>query len=251
MDRSFWFICDCMALYSYVLRFDTGDAPNPYGGVCTLTVCKPAIRRTAQVGDWIIGTGSRHSPVGDVAGYLVYAMRVSHKLPLAEYDEYCRKALGIKIPAHASYAHLRENLAGDSLYDFTKLTSSGAPQHRGGPVHAELHLQERDWRGEYALLSDWFYYFGCEPRELPENLQRIVKRNQGHYRRTDASEVAAFEKWLDQEGFERNKIYADPQMPVWGNATGVIGDISWLTATSGLHLPATASSICGSPQSCL
>ncbi|MBC6697349.1 Nmad2 family putative nucleotide modification protein [Hymenobacter puniceus] len=54
-----------MALYSYVLRFDTGDAPNPYGGVCTLAVCKPAIRRTAQIGDWILGTGSKNSPVGD------------------------------------------------------------------------------------------------------------------------------------------------------------------------------------------
>jgi hypothetical protein len=96
-----------MALYSYVLRFDTGDAPNPYGGVCTLTVCKPAIRRTAQVGDWIIGTGSRHSPVGDIAGYLVYAMKVSHKLSLADYDAHCQRELPIKIPDHPLHHHQR------------------------------------------------------------------------------------------------------------------------------------------------
>ena len=218
-----------MALYSYVLRFDTGDAPNPYGGVCTLTVCKPAIRRTAQVGDWIIGTGSKHALDG-ITGYLVYAMRVSRKLTLAEYDLYCQQELGIKIPGHVAYAHLRENLAGDSLYDYIKPTSSGAPQHRGGPVHAEPALQVRDWSGKYALLSDRFYYFGCEPRAMPEHLQRIVKKNQGHYRRADANEITAFEKWLEDEGFERNKIYADPQMPVWGNNTGVIDDIPMLTA---------------------
>lgn len=233
-----------MALYSYVLRFDTGDAPNPYGGVCTLTVCKPAIRRTAQVGDWIIGTGSKHSPVGNIAGYLVYAMRVSRKLTLAEYDICCQQELGVKIPGRADHAHLRENLAGDSLYDYTKLTSSGNPQHRGGPVHADLALQVRDWSGKYALLSDQFYYFGREPREIPAHLQRIVKRNQSHYRRTDESEIQAFEKWLEEEGFERNKVYADPQEPVWGNATGVIENIPILTAPSLSTAPRKAARHC-------
>ena len=28
-------------LYSYVLRKDTGFAPNPYSGYCTLACCKP------------------------------------------------------------------------------------------------------------------------------------------------------------------------------------------------------------------
>lgn len=201
-----------MALYSYVLRFDTGDAPNPYGGICTLTVCKPAIRRTAQVGDWIIGTGSRHSPVGDIAGYLLYAMKVSRKLLLADYDTYCQQELPIKIPGHPTHAHQRENVVGDSLYDYSK---PGAPQHRGGLVHREPWLQARDWSGYHALLADEFYYFGREPRELPAHLQPLVKRNQGHYKRTDSHEIAAFEQWLQQSGFEKNRIYADPQMPIW------------------------------------
>lgn len=201
-----------MTLYSYVLRFDTGDAPNPYGGVCTLTVCKPAIRRTAQVGDWVIGTGSRHSPVGDIAGYLVYAMKVSRKLPLAEYDAYCQRELPVKVPGHPLHAHLRENVVGDSLYDYSQPDS---PQHRGGLVHQEPWLQARDWSGHYALLADEFYYFGREPRELPAHLQSLVKRNQGHYKRRDSREIAAFEQWLQQAGFERNRIYAAPQMPVW------------------------------------
>jgi hypothetical protein len=82
-------------------------------------------------------------------------------------------------------------------------------------VHPEPWLQERDHSGHYALLADHFYYFGKEPRALPLHLQSLVKRNQGHYRRTSASELAAFEAWLLQEGFERNKVYADPQAPVW------------------------------------
>lgn len=40
-----------MNIYSYVLRTDDGAAPNPFWGTCTLTICKPVIRRTAHIGD--------------------------------------------------------------------------------------------------------------------------------------------------------------------------------------------------------
>lgn len=42
-------------IYSYVLRIDNGAAPNAFGQFCTLTICKPAIRRNAEIGDWVIG----------------------------------------------------------------------------------------------------------------------------------------------------------------------------------------------------
>src|SRR5262245_31415483 len=43
-------------LYSYVVARDYGFAPNPFYGFCTLATCKPDIRRTADIGDWIVGT---------------------------------------------------------------------------------------------------------------------------------------------------------------------------------------------------
>ena len=43
-------------LFSYVLRYDDGAAPNPFWGTCTLAICKPAIRRKANLGDWVVGT---------------------------------------------------------------------------------------------------------------------------------------------------------------------------------------------------
>ena len=62
-----------MKLYSYCLKHDRGAAPNPFWGVCTLVICKPVIRRTADVGDWVVGFGSKNSPIGDVSGKVVYA----------------------------------------------------------------------------------------------------------------------------------------------------------------------------------
>jgi len=49
-----------MNYYSYLVEHDFGLAPNPFGGYCTLTVCKPIIRKSSKlrIGDWIIGTGS-------------------------------------------------------------------------------------------------------------------------------------------------------------------------------------------------
>lgn len=68
-----------MKLYSYRIPVDDGAAPNPYWDICTLVICKPAIRRTAQVGDWVIGTGSKNSPIGNIEDKLVYAMKVTDK----------------------------------------------------------------------------------------------------------------------------------------------------------------------------
>lgn len=64
-----------MKLYSYVLTHDTGFAPNPSGEYCTLACCKPRIRKSAQVDDWIIGTGSTNNVGHDH----LYAMKVTEK----------------------------------------------------------------------------------------------------------------------------------------------------------------------------
>ncbi|WP_259016597.1 Nmad2 family putative nucleotide modification protein [Emticicia fluvialis] len=84
-------------IYSYVLRLDDGSAPNPFGGICTLTICKPVIRRTARVGDWVIGTGSKNVVIEkgtrpiDFSDSLVYAMKITDIKTLQAYDEYCKK----------------------------------------------------------------------------------------------------------------------------------------------------------------
>lgn len=90
-------------IYSYVLRFDDGAAPNPFWGFCTLTICKPAIRRKAEIGDWVIGTGSKNTKLKegnnvDFSDSIVYAMKITDKKTLREYDEFCKKHLINKIP---------------------------------------------------------------------------------------------------------------------------------------------------------
>lgn len=71
-------------IHSYVVRYDSGFAPNPFYGHCTLVTCKPGIRRSAEVGDWVIGSGSNARGVGR-GGHLVYGMRVTEVMTLDEY----------------------------------------------------------------------------------------------------------------------------------------------------------------------
>jgi hypothetical protein len=195
-------------LYSYVLRFDDGSAPNPFWGTCTLTICKPAIRRTARIGDWVVGTGSRNSKINDGNTYdlsdsVVYAMKITDKLSLAEYDKFCNEHLQDKIPNWFDQDWRKR--MGDCILDFQNMEE---PKMRKG-VHNETN-RERDLSGLNALLSNHFYYFGEEPRQLPDYLKPIIKQNQGHLRIEKSDLIEKFEKWIEQ--FELNKIYADPQL---------------------------------------
>lgn len=141
-------------LYSYILKFDAGSAPNPFWGICTLAICKPAIRRTAQIGDWVIATGSMHSKCNDLKVYdlsdsLVYAMKISAKMTMEEYDAYCHLSLRRKIPNWRT-KDWRDRV-GDCIYDFS---GKKEPTIRLS-VHNENN-RRRDLGGNYVLLSKHF-----------------------------------------------------------------------------------------------
>src|SRR5215475_1820360 len=69
-------------VYIYVVDRDFGFAPNPFHGVCTLATCKPGIRNTVKVGDWVIGLGGRRL---NATGRCVFAMRISETTTYNEY----------------------------------------------------------------------------------------------------------------------------------------------------------------------
>jgi hypothetical protein len=71
-----------MRLHSYVVARDYGFAPNPFFGVCTLATCKPKIRASAAVGDWVMGTGSR---TRNRQSRVVYAMRITEAITFEQF----------------------------------------------------------------------------------------------------------------------------------------------------------------------
>ncbi len=191
-------------LYSYCIPSDDGAAPNPFWGTCTLVICKPAIRRSAQLGDWIVGTGSINSPIGDIGGCVVYAMRVTAKMTMAEYDQFVQSTLPGKVPdlTHADPRRRR----GDAIYDF-----STEPPLLRPSVHTEEN-RETDLGGIYALLSTHFYYFGDKPVALPEDLRPIIKQGQNCRGPANAPYFDAFVAWIEGLGHPVGCKLGDPQM---------------------------------------
>jgi uncharacterized short protein YbdD (DUF466 family) len=192
---------DGFTLFSYRVRVDFGSAPNPYGGICSLTICKPKIRSTAKPGDWIVGLASTVFDLLDPEHRVIYAMRVSKTLPLAEYDNYCRSELKIKIPKRPAKTY--QEFVGDCVYNYSEKVMVQRPS-----VHDENDMA-RDLGGKNALLSDHFFYFGSKAVALPPNLWGIAKRGVAHQSHLNDAFREDFVLWIES-AYQAGKLYGDP-----------------------------------------
>lgn len=176
-----------MRLYSYIVKHDTGFSPNPFWGYCTLADCKPAIRRTARVGDWVVGLSPKAK-----GNRIVYAMRVDEILP---YHEYCRdKRFANKIPDYAKGPVVYK--CGDNIYkplpngEFQQLRS----MHSNGQAE-DPEKKAHDLGGKNVLVSRQFYYFGQKVLSLPPTLQDL-KVGRAHKNRFAPEVVSAFLEFI-------------------------------------------------------
>jgi hypothetical protein len=189
-----------MTLYSYIVPHDTGFAPNPFFGYCTLACCKPAIRRKAVNGDWIIGL----TPKKD-ENRIVFFMKVDGALG---FDEYWRdRRFDKKKPnLEGSFAQQR----GDNAYEpisgngFRQLPSA----HSDGrcPSRENAKRKEVDLSGKHVLISKSFAYFGSKPRNLPRDLKCLIAAR-GHRCHFPAEVIAEFLRFT---GTIRFGVYAAP-----------------------------------------
>ena len=147
-----------MSVYLYIVPVDDGAAPNPYGGVCTLAICKPNIRKIANQEDWLVGLDSQFK--------LIYTMKITTLMTMKDYDTYTKENLPIKVPNKTS-KNIEEQM-GDSVYDFSNDEIKLRPS-----VHSRC-TKEMDLAGKNVLLSTYFYYFGKETKTLPKEFENIV-----------------------------------------------------------------------------
>ena len=156
--------------YLYKLTSDRGGAPcapPPRAGVApllTLSICKPAIRRTAQPGDRILGLTSRSLALRE--GYplnaVIYAAIVDHALDAREY--------------YAPRSRFRSRP--DCIYTFHR--TNGTLVHSGKtPLHADSAYHARDigqypyYKNGRTLFSKSFRYFGSSAPFIPQGLRSI------------------------------------------------------------------------------
>lgn len=189
-------------LRSYVVRYDSGFAPNPFYGYCTLATCVPRIRSSARVGDWIVGSGSDNRTVRR-GGTIVYAMRVEEVLTFEQYDNDPR--FERKKPYRKGS---RKQSCGDNIYyrDATGqrwLQRDSFHSDASGSQNAE-HVNI-DTAVDRVLISQDFVYFGGEGPAFPDHLhdengRSICKSGRGYSRFDGFALIDDFEGWIRSLG---------------------------------------------------
>jgi hypothetical protein len=192
----------------YAVSYDLGFAPNPFGGVCSLACCKPAIRSGAKDGDWIVGlTGTKLHP----ALRCVFAMQVTRSVT---FDRYWADAEFETRKSRRNGSAKKQ--VGDNIY------------HRDTPASAwvqedSVHsLQDgsqcllntaHDTRVNRVLLSEHFIYFGAAAPAVPAHILATLNytRNPRDMRKYSLAEAKTLIEWLEPKvAAHRNIPLDDP-----------------------------------------
>ncbi|TLD81478.1 hypothetical protein LS68_000070 [Helicobacter sp. MIT 05-5293] len=196
---------------SYKMKVDCGFAPNYSCGVLTLATCKPYIRESAKVGEYLAGWSSKaldDSQIGQEN--LIYLAKISQILTFAEYWE----AYPQKRPP--------QNKEGDNIYkplvpnpqsadDFEVIPNAHHPENEKASIgcfcypsskhideeEASSHFSDKDHdlKSFKVLICDEFYYFGSGKKalQIPAHIRpKVPKRTSPYGNITEVDEAQAF-----------------------------------------------------------
>ncbi len=209
-----------MRLFSYKLTHDSGFAPNPFGHTLTLATCKPGIRRTKKVGDWVAGFTSKALDGSEVGKEkLIFLMRVGERLSFHDY--YRDERFQNKIPDRS--IRNPENWAGDNIYKpgSSDAWEPGDFKQLPNPNHDKCGFQKKDLSGQYVLIADKFWYFGSNAIALKLSVRPKVPYGSAQYGvRTGNDKSRRFIEHIEQE-FKTGR-HGDPHQwpPVFGSGSG-------------------------------
>ncbi len=176
-------------IFRYILVHDHGIAPCPAIGLITLATCKPSIRRTAAVGDWVIGfrPGSLHR------GLLLWGGRVAKIMPHGEYER-----------AHRGRPDALYRERPDGEFDRVD------PSYH--PTKAEM---DRDLSAPVLIFDpgNSVYLYG-QPLQLPDDLAHLAPAGRGH--RVNGlrdNDLSSLQSWIAQLSGSTMKVSAPHARP--------------------------------------
>lgn len=190
-----------MKLLKYVMTCDSGLAPNPYFGICSLALCTPNhMNARLEPGDWVIGHSS-----ADTCQRLVYAMRLTKVLDMQSYfTNFPQKH---PVP-NGSY----EQQCGDNMYyrDGDRWARLPSAEHNS----VDSFVQDQGRRVYLAEGNENYWYFGAGNtlRELEcfaDRFPWLIKDRQGFSYVYDRERIAAFSTWL--KAFRQRGMIGQPR----------------------------------------
>lgn len=132
-------------LFVYRIVTDAGTAPHISNKYLTLTLCKPGIRKSAKVGDYVLAlVALQHAHLtgkGEDRYYkAAYLFCITEQTTMLEYENWCKTHASDKI-CTANYFN------GNCQYNIYGI-------HRPGP-HNISH-KNRDLGGKFSLISNHY-----------------------------------------------------------------------------------------------
>jgi hypothetical protein len=184
-----------MKLFSYVVRWDHGFAPNPFHGVCSLATCKPGIRNTAAIGDWVLGTGPSRRHYQDKA---IFLMKVTE---ITTFNGYWHDPRFLaKRPVLNGSFKVR---FGDNIYH----RSANGAWIQEDSRHSQLNAVEnaknlkRDTGlTDKVLLSTEFIYWGDQAPTIPPAFAAFHTGRPSYQYNYPPAAVQAFLAWAQSSG---------------------------------------------------
>ncbi len=181
-----------MKVCAYVLTVNSGLAPNPFFGVCTLALCTPNhMRANLGSGDYLVGMSSRtlmHRH-GWYEPRILYAMKIDSVLDL---DDYYAKYPAKRGDSNGSSIEQ----VGDAIY---KKNDSGDLEHiKESEEH--LGLEEQDINGNRVFIGKTYWHFGAKITSLPDgNWAQILSHSFRGIRYIYNTQNRSNSRWSDAD----------------------------------------------------
>jgi hypothetical protein len=185
-------------LFVYRIVTDSGTAPHISNGYLTLTLCKPGIRKSAKVGDYVLALVAlqhgRITGAGEDRYYkAAYLFRVTEQVLMDDYEDWC------KIHAQSKIC-TEDYFNGNCQYN-----RSGA--HRVGP-HNVSH-RNRDLSGKFSIISDHYAaWTSTKPYTLSDSELDAIELNREQVKKAtrnfftvsleNQTQIDALEKLIDE-----------------------------------------------------
>ncbi|WP_147272959.1 hypothetical protein [Gordonibacter sp. 28C] len=181
------------SIFSYIITRDYGFAPNPFPPCCTLATCKPGIRKSAKIGDWIVGcTSNAQSSIRKHS--IIFTMQVSEKMSFNEYWNDPR--FKCKKPVMNGSARFKY---GDNIYHFDAANQEFIQEnsHHSLPGgERNIKNYRRDLRADSVLIAEKYWYWGASAIRIPPHLSEIECQGRGYKKITDSNLINNLESWL-------------------------------------------------------
>jgi Nucleotide modification associated domain 2 len=189
-----------MRVWTYVITYDEGGAPNFDPPATTLTVCKPRIRRAAEIGDLALAfNGARLNPAEPHS--VRWAGVVSEVIAMKDYWNDTR------------FQGKKQGRARDLPDNIYRPTKNGELEQVVNDTH-KPDAKARDVSGVNALVFKPSWHFGTTVAVLPARFKlRMTGGRRGHHRvEIDGPTWRELKQWLDDNAPSTLLVAPDTQL---------------------------------------